>query len=69
MRKQKGHCQSSLIFENLWQEWLDIRLFLAVKSRKMEGMGYKEILKSLLADEQKALLGKKDDFAAKTGIE
>ena len=29
----------------------------------------KEIFKSLLADEQKALLGKKDDFAAKTGIE
>ena len=35
----------------------------------MEGMRYKEIFKSLLADKQKALLGKKDDFAAKTGIE
>ena len=35
----------------------------------MEGMGYEEIFKSLPADERKALLVKKDDFAAKAGIE
>ena len=56
MRKQKRHCQSSLTFENLWQEWLDTELFITGKSRKMEGMGYEEIFKSLPADEQKALL-------------
>ena len=63
MRKQKRHCQSSLTFENLWQEWLDTELFITGKSRKMEGMGYEEIFKSLPADEQKALLEKKGDFA------
>ena len=61
MRKQKRHCQSSLTFENLWQEWLDTELFITGKSRKMEGMGYEEIFKSLPADEQKALLEKKGD--------
>ena len=35
----------------------------------MEGMGDEEIFKSLPADERKALLVKKDDFAAKAGIE
>ena len=69
MRKQKRRCQSSLTFENLWQEWLDTELFITGKSRKMEGMGDEEIFKSLPADERKALLVKKDDFAAKAGIE
>ena len=32
-------------------------------------MGYEEIFKSLLVDEQKALLEKKDDFAVMAGIE
>ena len=35
----------------------------------MEGMGYEEIFKSLPADEQKALLEKKGDFAVMAGIE
>ena len=35
----------------------------------MEGMGDEEIFKSLPADERKALLVKKDDFAGKAGIE
>ena len=69
MRKQKRHCQSSLTFESLWQEWLDTELFIPGKSRKMEGMGYEEIFKSLPADEQKALLEKKGDFAVMAGIE
>ncbi len=69
MRKQKRRCQSSLTFENLWQEWLDTKLFITGKSRKMEGMGDEEIFKSLPADERKALLVKKDDLAAKAGIE
>lgn len=69
MRKQKRHCQSSLTFESLWQEWLDTELFITGKSRKMEGMGYEEIFKSLPADEQKALLEKKGDFAVMAGIE
>ena len=69
MRKQKRHCQSSLTFENLWQEWLDTELFITGKSRKMEGMGYEEIFKSLPADEQKALLEKKGDFAEMAVIE
>ena len=60
MRKQKRRCQSSLTFENLWQEWLDTKLFITGKSRKMEGMGDEEIFKSLPADERKALLVKKD---------
>ena len=60
---------SRSMFENLWQEWLDTKLFLTGKSRKMEGMGYEEIFKSLPADEQKALLEKKDDFAVMAGIE
>ena len=67
--KTKRHCQSSLTFENSWQEWLDTKLFLTGKSRKMAGMGYEEIFKSLPADEQKALLEKKDDFAVMAGIE
>lgn len=69
MRKQKRHCQSSLTFESLWQEWLDTELFITGKSSKMEGMGYEEIFKSLPADEQKALLEKKGDFAVMAGIE
>lgn len=60
---------SRSMFENLWQEWLDTKLFLTGRSRKIEGMGYEEIFKSLPADEQKALLEKKCDFAVMAGIE
>lgn len=60
---------SKRMFEDLWQEWLDTKLFLTGKIRKLEGMGYEEIFKCLSKEEQNALLCRKADFAAIAGIE
>ena len=38
---------SQSMFENLWQEWFDTKLFLLAKDTPMEGMEYSEIFQCL----------------------
>lgn len=60
---------SRSLFEDLWQEWFDTKLYLLAKGTPMSGMGYDEIFKSLPKEKQKELIDKKADFAKKAEID
>ena len=57
------------MFENLWQEWSDTKLFLMAKNTPMEGKGYSEIFQCLPEQEKRALTDWKAYFAKAAEIE
>ena len=57
------YTDSESMFEDLWQEWLDTRLYLFAKGTPMLEMGYEEIFKCLPEEKQKELLEQKAVFA------
>ena len=60
-------CRS--LFEDLWVEWLDTKLYLMAKGTPLLEKGYKGIFESLPEEKKKELMDKKADFAKKAGIE
>ena len=60
---------SRSMFENLWEEWFDTKLYLLAKGTPMLEMGYEEIFKCLPEEKQKELVRKKTVFARMAEIE
>lgn len=60
---------SRIMFDNLWQEWFDTKLYLLAKNTPMSGMGYDEIFNSLPKEKQKELTDRKKEFAKMAEIE
>ena len=56
------------MFEDLWQEWLDTKLFLLAKGTPMAEMGYGEVFACLPEEKQKELTDRKAEFAKMAGI-
>ena len=54
---------SRALFEELWQEWLDMKLYLMAKGTPLMEKGYKGIFESLSKEKQSELIGRKADFA------
>ena len=54
---------SRALFEGLWQEWLDMKLYLMAKGTPLMEKGYKGIFESLSKEKQSELIGRKADFA------
>ena len=50
---------SKVMFEDLWQEWLDTKLYLMAKGTLLMESGYDGIFKSLTKEKQTELIGKK----------
>ena len=59
---------SRALFEGLWQEWLDMKLYLMAKGTPLMEKGYKGVFESLSKEKQSELIGRKVDFAEKAGI-
>ena len=59
---------SKALFEGLWQEWLDMKLYFMAKGTTLMEKGYKGIFESLSAEKQSAFIGRKADFVLKAGI-
>ena len=59
---------SRALFEELWQEWRNTKLYLLAKGTPLSGKGYKGIFESLTDGEQAAISEKKAVFAEQTGI-
>ena len=59
---------SKALFEGLWQEWLDMKLYFMAKGTPLMEKGYKGIFESLSAEKQSAFIGRKADFVLKAGI-
>ena len=59
---------SRSMFENLWEEWLDTKLYLLAKDTLLLEKGYQGVFESLSKEEQTELIGRKKDFAKAAGI-
>ena len=62
------YTDSKIMFEDLWQEWLDTKLYLMAKGMPLMEEGYDGIFKSLSKEMQTELSGRKADFAKAAGI-
>ena len=56
------------LFDALWQEWIHTMLYLAAKEMQLNDILYEDVFSYLSKEIQSAIIGRKDDFAQKTGI-
>ena len=54
---------SVALFENLWEEWLNTKLYLMAKGTTLLEKGYKGVFESLPEEKQSELIVRKADFA------
>lgn len=59
---------SNALFKALWQEWLNMKLYLIAKGTSLMERGYKGVFESLSREKQLELIGRKFDFARMAGI-
>ena len=59
---------SVALFEGLWEEWLNTKLYLLAKGTPMLEKGYKGIFESLTKEKQSELIVRKANFAKVAGI-
>ena len=59
---------SRALFEGLWQEWLDMKLYLIAKGTPLLEKGYKGVFESLSKEKQSEFIGQKTDFSKKAEI-
>ena len=59
---------SRALFEDLWEEWLNTKLYLMAKGTPLLEKGYKGVFDSLSEEKKAALIGCKIDFAVRAGI-
>lgn len=59
---------SVALFEGLWEEWLNTKLYLMAKGTPLLEKGYTGVFESLSKEKQSELIGQKADFAEKAGI-
>ena len=60
---------SKVLFEGLWQEWLDMKLYFMAKGTSLMETGYKGIFERLSKEKQSELIGRKTYFARMAGID
>ena len=59
---------SVALFEGLWEEWLNTKLYLLAKGTPLLEKGYKGIFESLSKEKQSELIVRKANFAKVAGI-
>ena len=57
------YTDSVALFEGLWEEWLNTKLYLLAKGTALLENGYKGVFESLSEDKQSELIVRKADFA------
>ncbi|MGN0345856.1 MAG: hypothetical protein ACI4HQ_11380 [Acetatifactor sp.] len=59
---------SRKLFEDLWQEWLNMQLYRIAEGTPLLEDGYDGVFKSLSQEKQNELMGRKQIFAETAGI-
>ena len=59
----KTFTDSVALFEELWEEWLNTKLYLIAKGTSLLEKGYKGVFESLPEEKQSELIVRKADFA------
>ena len=62
------YTDSNSLFEELWDEWLNLNVFLLAREMRLDDVLYEEIFDNLPKEKQSELIGRKDDFAKQAGI-
>lgn len=62
------YTDSNSLFEGLWDEWLNLNVFLLAREMQLDDVLYDDIFSVLPKEKQSELIGKKDYFAEKAGI-
>ena len=62
------YTNSNSLFEGLWDEWLNLNVFLLAREMRLDEVLYEEIFDHLPKEKQTELIGRKADFAKKAGI-
>ena len=60
--EDETYTDSRALFEGLWQEWLDMKLYLMAKGTPMIEKGYTGVFESLSEEKQSELIGRKANF-------
>lgn len=61
------YTDSNSLFEGLWDEWLNLNLFLIASQMQLDDIVGEEVFNTLPKEKQSELIGRKDDFAKKGG--
>ena len=59
---------SKELFEALWQEWFNTKLYLMAREMQLDDILYEKVFNSLPKEKQSALIGEKVSFAQKSGV-
>ena len=59
---------SRALFDDLWQEWFNMTLYLTAKKMQLDNIIYEKVFNCLSKEKQSAIIGRKVDFARKAGI-
>ena len=59
---------SKELFEALWQEWFNTKLYLMAREMQLDDILYEKVFNSLPKEKQSVLIGEKADFAQKAGV-
>ena len=62
------YTDSNSLFEGLWEEWLNLNVFLLVSEMQLADVFYDDLFNNLPKEKQSELIGRKADFAKKAGI-
>ena len=62
------YTDSKSLFEGLWEEWLNLNVFLLVSEMQLADVFYDDLFNNLPKEKQSELIGRKADFAKKAGI-
>ena len=62
------YTDSNSLFEGLWNEWLNLNVFLLAREMQLDDVLYEEIFDNLPKEKQTKLISRKDDFAKKADI-
>ena len=62
------YTDSNSLFEGLWDEWLNLNVFLLAREMQLKEVIYEEIFNALPKEKQSELIGRKAYFAKKAGI-
>lgn len=59
---------SVVLFDDLWEDWLNMQLFNIAKGTAMIELDYEDIFLSLPEEKKQTLMEKREYFAGKAGI-
>lgn len=60
---------SVMVFDDLWESWMDVQLLKIVSGTPMEEKDYEDIFKWLPKDKQEEIMAKQKVFASRAGVD